>query len=139
MTSNYFEVTPFVGYRVNPKLAAGVGFIYRYRSDDRGGRELSTSDYGFNLFSRYKIYSPFFVQGEYELLSYEFLTTNGLEERENFSSFFAGGGISQPLGKSPESPAFFMLALYNFSHDADDYPQPYDTPWSIRVGISLGF
>ena len=136
---DYIEVTPFVGYRINPKTATGVGFLYRYRNDDRYGREISTSDYGFNLFGRYKIYQPLFVHGEYELLSYEFLTTNGFEDRELFSSFFAGGGISQPLGKSPESPAFFMLALYNFSHDGDDFPQPYDTPWSVRVGVSMGF
>jgi len=136
---DYFEITPFVGYRVTPQLSTGVGLLYRYRNDDRYGREISTSDYGFNVFGRYKIHAPLFVQGEYELLSYQFLTTNGFEERENFSSFFGGGGISQPLGRSPESPAFFMLVLYNFSHDADDFPQPYDTPWSVRVGVSVGF
>jgi hypothetical protein len=79
------------------------------------------------------------VQGEYELLSYEFLTTFGGEDREYASSFFAGGGIAQPLGRSPEGPALFMLVLYNFSHDEDNYPEPYDTPWVVRVGMSMGF
>ena len=66
----YVNVSPFVGYRVDERLSVGAGLIYRHRNDERFGRDISTNDYGANLFARYTVVGPFFVQSEVETLSY---------------------------------------------------------------------
>jgi hypothetical protein len=132
----YFEVSPFVGYRVNDKLSIGAGALWRHREDERYSQDLSTDDYGGNLFARYSVYGPVFLQGEYEYLDYEYYRANLTTDRTTANSFFAGGGIAQPLGGNA---SLFFLAMYNLSYDSYDEPQPYDSPWLVRAGVSVGF
>ncbi len=134
----FVEVAPLVGYRVTDKLSTGVQIQYRYRNDKRFSQDLEASDYGFNLFARYNLASPFFLQAEYEYLNFEFITLTPDRNtfREGFSSVLVGGGIAQPLGRN----AFFIItALYNLSYDDSEQVSPYDSPLILRVGINLGF
>lgn len=132
----YIEVSPFVGYRATDRLSVGAGALWRHREDDRYGRDLSTTDYGGSLFARYSVYGPFFLQGEYEYLNYEYYRTGQDTDRTSANSFFAGGGIAQPLGANA---SLFFLAMYNLSYGSYDEPKPYDNPWVIRAGVSVGF
>jgi hypothetical protein len=66
------------------------------------------------------------------------VTYSGQSVRKSFSSFMAGGGIFQPIGRHA---GFFAMALYNFSYQnttANDY-YPYSSPFVLRVGITAGF
>ncbi len=133
--TTYFSISPLVGYRVDDRLSVGGSLIYRYRSDDRYGRDLTTNDYGASVFGRYTIKGPFFVQAELEQLSYEYIRTNLTTARTDATSLFAGGGVSYPI--SPNVSAF-ATALYNFSYGSQS-PSPYSSPWVFRIGVGVGF
>jgi hypothetical protein len=132
---DYVSIEPILGYRVRPDLSVGGRLIYRYRDDNRFEPDLSTSDYGASLFARYTVSRPIFVQAEYEYLDYEYAVLDGTTRRDSVDSWLAGVGVAQRLGGRT---GFFALALYNFSY-SDDEPSPYDEPWVIRVGVSVGF
>ena len=131
----FVSIEPIVGYSVTPKLGVGARAIYRYRDDERYSPSLSTSDYGASLFTRYDVAEPFFLQAEYERLSYEYLLFDGSTDRDDYDSLLLGAGVSQRLGGSS---SFFAAALYNLSYD-DDEISPYDGPWVVRVGVGFGF
>ena len=132
---DWVSVEPVIGYWVTEQFTVGTRLILRYRSDDRFAESISTTDYGASLFARYFLTNSFFVQGEYEYLSYEFRSFSGSDDRDEFGSWLAGGGYSQEL--SPHA-SFFVLALYNFSYD-DDELSPYDGPWVLRAGVGFRF
>ncbi|MEM6523905.1 MAG: hypothetical protein AAGF85_06065 [Bacteroidota bacterium] len=132
----FVEVAPLVGYRVTDKLSGGLQVQYRYRNDKRFTPDLDATDYGANVFARYNLPAPFFLQAEYEYLNFEFFDTQRDTQRESFSSFLVGGGMAQPLGRR----AFLVVtALYNLSYDDTEEPRPYDNPLVLRVGINAGF
>ena len=112
----------------------GLGLIYRYRDDDRFPPGLSSNDYGFNVFTRYRFTPRFYAHGEVEYLSYEFLRFDGTEERDSYTSVLAGPGYAQQVGRRS---SVFVSALYNFNYDGS--LSPYDDPWTIRVGFAYGF
>lgn len=133
---SYVQVSPYVGYRVTDEFTVGVGLQYRYRNDDRFGRDLTTHDLGTSLFGRYHLPGPFFVQGEIEYLSYQYYRPNLTKERDGVWSVLAGGGISQPLGSNASA---FALLMYNFSYNDYSQPSPYTSPWVVRFGVGLRF
>lgn len=134
----YVSVSPMAGYKIKENWGAGLGLIYRYRKDERYEPELSTSDYGFDLFTQYIVKQPFFLQAQYEYLSYEYYFTADLnqlkKDRGNFNGLYVGGGIFEPIGSGRS--AFFASAMYNLNYDDSG---PYGTPWLISVGFSTGF
>lgn len=131
------QIAPIVGYRVTNRFSVGAGPQYQYtRIKLRGGNDLTSNNYGFNLFARYNIVEPFFLQAEYEYLNFELFNADLTSFRENFSNVLIGGGISQPIG----SRAFFNLTvLYNVTYDNNAQFTPYDSPVIVRAGINLGF
>ena len=54
---------------------------------------------------------------------------------DDYASVFVGGGLSQPMG---HNAAFLISAMYNLSYDSNE-PSPYDSPWVIGAGVSVGF
>lgn len=136
--STFVSVSPLVGYRITDKLAAGVGFQYRYTKYKQYTPSFSTNDYGTNIFVRYNVYSPFFLHAEYEYLNYQLINSLGEKSRSGYNSVMAGGGIFQPVGRRA---GFYVMALYNFSY-TDPLPgefSPYDSPLILRAGITAGF
>ena len=131
---DFVTLEPVVGLDATDKLSVGLGLIYRYSDDKRFDPDLSTNDYGANLFARYAISPSFFGQVEYEYLNYEFRRFDGSKGRDQFDSLRAGPGYWQSLG---ERTSLYALALYNFNYDDDN--SPYDDPWVYRVGVAVGF
>ncbi len=133
---NFISVSPIIGYKITPKLAGGLQFQYRY-TKYKGTTSLSTNDFGVSPFLRFSVYGPFFLHAEYEYLNYEYPSVPETERRD-FSSFMAGGGLFQPIGRRA---GFYLLALYNFSYKATTatYYSPYDSPLILRAGITAGF
>lgn len=132
---DWISVEPVLGYWVTDDFTVGARAIFRYRDDNRFDPDLSTTDYGASLFGRYLLADHWFVQGEYEYLSYEFRTSSNSTDREAFGSWLAGGGYTQQL--SPHA-SFFASALYNLSYDEDEL-SPYDGPWVIRASFGFRF
>jgi len=138
---SYFSISPLIGYKVTPKIAAGVQIQYRYTKYKQTGYDFSTNDYGISPFVRYNFYGPFFLHAEYEYLNYEYPNPYSQTEtvRRGFNSFMAGGGLFQPIGRHA---GFYAMALYNFSYVAPASPYdvtPYNSPLVFRVGITAGF
>ncbi|WP_333820227.1 hypothetical protein [Ohtaekwangia sp.] len=139
--SNYYDfvsVSPLVGYKITPKLAAGVQVQYRYTKYKQFTPKFSTNDYGISPFVRYSIYAPIFLQAEYEYLNYEYPITTSESIRKTYNSFLAGGGFFQPIGRHA---GFYAVAMYNFSYRAANYGEvtPYNSPLVLRVGVTAGF
>jgi hypothetical protein len=109
--------------------------IFRYREDERYGRDISAQDYGAGVFVRYLVARPFFVQGEYEYLNYEIPYLDGSSERRGYDSVLGGFGVVQPIGTRT---AFFASILYNFLW-SDNEPSPYAERWIFRAGVSVAF
>ncbi len=132
----YFEIWPLVGVNLTRELGVGVSFLYRHRKDTRYQQDLTTDDYGATLFGRYRLPGPFYLQAEYEYLDYEYRTSylTSATKRDSFSSFMAGGGVSQAVGGNA---SVYATVLYNFSYDQSD--SPYDNPWIVRFGVGVGF
>jgi hypothetical protein len=135
---DYVSVALLVGYKITPKVAGGVQVQYRFTKYKQSVPEFSANDYGVSPFLRYNFYGPLFLHAEYEYLNYQFMDYQGETVRDGFSSFMAGGGFFQPVGRRA---GFYLLALYNFSYqqgDANSY-SPYNSPFIIRAGITAGF
>ena len=136
---DFFSISPLIGYRLSQRAAAGVSLIYRHTTYKYVDPRVSTDDFGISPFVRFQVYGPLFLHTEYEYLNNEYILFNGERTREVFSSFMAGGGFFQPLGRNA---GLFAVALYNFSYrnpsSAFDY-YPYTSPWVLRAGITAGF
>lgn len=133
---DYVEVSPLVGFRVTPRLDAGLSLMYRWRSDDRYEPNLDTSDYGGTLFGRFRIVPNVFLEADFESVNWEYVRSDLSTDRETTTSFLAGGGYYQPLGGRA---GLSVSVLYNFSYDEDDPFEPYGSPYVFRVGFGVGF
>ena len=132
---DYISISPVIGYRITPAVSAGLGLQYIYRDDNRYAQDYSTSDYGGDLFARYYIAEGFFLSAAYEYLRFQYFDVNGAQLSDDYTSVFAGGGFAQPM--SPNA-SFIVSAMYNVTYDEDE-PSPYDSPWVIGAGVSVGF
>ncbi len=137
----YINIAPVIGYRITPKLSAGLRLFYQYRSYKDyvvgNGATYDSNDYGVGVFGRFVIFGPIYIQAEYEYSSYEYYYTVDNKERRGYNSFMAGGGFMQPIGRNA---AFYITAMYNFSYSDDTTtPQPYGSPLILRMGVTAGF
>jgi len=136
---DFFSLSPLIGYRVTQRFAAGTSITYRRTTYKFVNPKISTNDWGLSPFVRYQVRGPLFLHAEYEYLNLQYLMSQAQLERRSFSSFMAGAGIFQPIGRRA---GFFAIALYNFSYrnptSAADY-YPYNSPWVLRAGVTAGF
>lgn len=133
-TVDYVAVSPNLGYRITQRWSLGVGVSYQYRNYKI--YKLKTNDWGGSIFTRYRVFNPFFLHTEYEYINYDYINPTDLSKtRKGYSSILAGGGITQPITRNA---VFVISALYNLTYSDLD-PGPYNSPWNIRIGISAGF
>jgi len=132
---DYVSLSPWFGYQIDPRFAVGVGVEYAHRNDHRYDPDLSTSDYGGSVFARFTIAPGVFAAAEYESLRYEYYATTTQKVSDTYSSVFIGGGYAEPMGGSA---VFIASAMYNLSWSESE-ASPYDSPWVISAGVSVGF
>lgn len=135
-TVTNIEIAPLVGYRFTDDFSAGMGITYIYfKREFDNYPDFETNIYGYRLFARHNIQEQFYAHAEYENLSLEFFDINdGSSRREWVPGAFVGGGYFQPLGRNA---GFNVTALYNLMYD--EFKSPYNSPWVIRVGVTMGF
>jgi hypothetical protein len=133
---DFVEVAPLVGFQVTNRISTGVGVLYRWRNDSRSSPDLTTTDYGSNVFTRVSFIGPLFLGAEYEYLTYEYRDSTGGKTRDRVSSVLAGPGVSWRTGGHS---AFYAQALYNLSYDNNDPTSAYDNPWVYRTGVTFAF
>ena len=127
-------IEPMIGYKLTPKLSAGVKVQYNYIQDDRYAKSYTTSTYGGSIFGRYLVTPKFYAQVEAASYSYEFFYFNGGSEREWVPFLLAGGGFIQPLG---ERSWLNVQILFDVLQD-DKSPYEDWEPF-FSIGIGAGF
>ena len=128
------ELSPLVGYKVTPKFGIGLSPTYKYyHYNDYYGpsNDLSTNVYGGSIFARYSIFESVFAHVEYESLFYNTSTPAYPTLREQFNSFFVGGGYMQNFSMNS---GMYLMVLWNLNDTPDS---PYINP-VFRVGFNVG-
>ena len=128
-------IEPMAGYRLTPKLAAGVKVRYDYIRDDRYAETRTTSTYGGSVFARYLVTPKIYAQVEPATYNYEsFYRTGGSAGRDWVPMLLVGGGLVQPLSERTWLNAQILFDVLQ------DEKSPYDdwTPF-LSIGIGAGF
>ncbi len=125
------------GYRVTNRISAGIAGSYQYANDTWSGESYSSHMYGASTFVRFRVYSQFFLHGEYERIQLQsrlprFGPDFDPDERSTVTedNIFLGAGYAIPLS---ERVRLNMLALYNLNQDSQAY---FDNPF-FRVGVDI--
>lgn len=112
------SVQPQVGYRITPRLTAGVGGNYQYFKFDMINPPVQI--YGGNTFVRFQPHPQFFTQAEYQLLNYKYVTATGWNDYAMIGAGYMPGG------------GFFISAYYILKYPANN--NIYNRPFMVRVG-----
>lgn len=145
-TLTLIDISPVVGYRITPKLEAGLGATYKYYKykdfyfDQTTGQkfDLKSNIFGGSVYTRYHILENIFLHGEFERLRYDYddIYYSGGTFMRNathtyINSLLVGGGLRQRIANNSY---FYVLALWNLTEDA---MSPYSNP-IIRMGMLFG-
>lgn len=139
----FVNISPMIGYRFTPKIAAGVNVNAQYsagKTFDYNGDVLSRNNYtmfGGGLWGRVYPFEQFFIHAQPE---YNFITakTTLYDPREEFKdrygapSLLLGGGYSQPVGGNS---AITLMILYDVLQDKNT---PYLNRPIISGGVNIG-
>ncbi len=133
---NYFSLRfmPMVGYKVSPKLSAGMKLGYEYVQDKRYSKTVTTHNYGGSVFGRFRLVPQMYLHAEYAYISYEYSISNQATTRDWVPFLFLGGGLVQSVGKN--SFAYVEVLFDVLQSDKSPY-KDWD-PW-ISFGVSVGF
>ena len=125
---------PMVGYKITPKLSAGVKIRYDYIKDKRYSTTYTTSNYGGSVFTRYRIIPALYLHAEYALYNYELFYAFEESERKWIPFLFLGAGYSQRLGGNT------WLNLQILFDVLQNKNSPYNS-WEpfYSVGVGVGF
>jgi hypothetical protein len=143
------EVSPHVGYNINPWLSAGVGFTYEYynrKAIYAYQQNIDTHIYGYNIFSRVAVIRDMgktfgigngvsiIGQAEFEELSLEkkYFERIGTSDEGRFwlDSFLVGGGIKQAIG---QRSSIYILIMWNLNETVNS---PYSNP-IFQIGFDF--
>ncbi len=135
------ETSPLVGYKITESLSAGIGGKFLFARDLIYKENFSI--YGGGVFSRYKVFSQFFLHAEYELLNaYNRQPLSPIFGQRDFASMlFVGGGYATGEGGF----GMQIMLLYDLlNHPNSPYQGSYiigplGPPVILRVGFTVGF
>jgi hypothetical protein len=125
-------IYPMIAYKVRPKWSVGLELGYeRVKYDDFNQ---SADNYGWSVFTRYRLIPQIYAHAEYQMVDYEIFTGPAASERELVSFLLLGGGLSQKIG--PRTWAYAEVLFDVLQSDKS----PYDD-WEpvISVGVGVGF
>lgn len=126
------EISPLVGYKITPKLSAGLSPSYKYYGyKDYYGYKVNSNVFGGSVFARYYIIPSIFAHSEFETLYFNTKVTGYEKSLQQINSFFVGGGYNQVIGNNS---GMYLMVLWNLNDTQDS---PYSNP-VIRLGFSFG-
>jgi hypothetical protein len=128
----FVSVMPSVGYRITPKLSAGITGIYQYTyfRDVR----LSAHNYGASFFSRYFVLPQIYATAEYEQVNFDVISYDLSRSRRWVDRMLVGGGYFMQGGGRG---GFHIGVLYDLFYTSQhrDPTYPYQSPFVYRVGF----
>lgn len=124
-------VYPMIGYKLTPKLSAGVEAGYEWVDYDNGP---STSNYGGSVFGRLRVSPNLYAHGEYQAVNYELPTGLNSTDRQWVPFLLVGAGYTRSLGGRT---SVYAEVLFDVLQDENS---PYDD-WEpvVSVGVGVGF
>ncbi len=125
---------PMVAYKLTPKLSVGTQISYEYISDNRYTFEHNGSNYGFSVFSRFRVTPRLYAHTEFSLMSYKWFYSDGGDDRKLAPIFYVGGGYSQPISKNVYLNAQVLFDVLNHENSPYKNWEPY-----FSIGIGVGF
>src|SRR5688572_24295697 len=135
-TTSYINISPFIGYRINPDITVGLGPSYQYWAQRNGNgpnNVFRTHIFGGRAFIRHELGKSFFLHAEYEILNLQdYIVGIGLG-RVNVAMAGAGLGYKSAF---TESSYYYVMALFDFIQDPRSiYPL---SPIVFKVGFMFG-
>lgn len=127
-TVTFVDLSPMVGIKIHPIWSVGIQTTGQYLNNSVLG--YNTTILGLTSFTRVKVYSELFLQGEYGILNGNFSVYSG--ERETIQTLLFGGGYSYGLGSKMKMYGTVMFDVLQ------DIKNPYSNPL-IRIGFSYNF
>ena len=135
-STTLIELSPQVGYRLTDKFVPGIGITYIYQNFRQGSLHYENSVYGGSIFSKYFFTEKFFGHVEYEMLNVEYPIYGPnlvpMIDRKWISSFYIGGGYSQPLGERGFAQIMILFELIQ-----DPFYPYYRSNPIIRIGFGF--
>lgn len=126
-------VSPMIGYKITPKLGAGIGPIYSYYKDTRYTPTYESSTYGGRIFGQYAITRNILAYTEYQQVNADVWDDFSYREiRTDIPYWFLGGGYLAPIG---ERSGIMIMVLFDLIDDRYSY---YSNP-IFRFGFTTGF
>ena len=146
--NTYIDVSPLIGYRITPKLQAGIGISYIYTNDlypvyDANGNIISTyrqeeSAYGARVYAEYDVVplgrSLLFAHFEFEDMNVPYTDPTTYKiARYWLQSPYIGIGLREPIGQK----AFINFSvLLNTSYNQFAQYNPF-TQVVERIGVTF--
>ena len=128
-------IEPIIGYKLTPKLSAGLKVQYNYIEDDRYAISRTTSTYGGSIFGLYLVTPKFYAQAELASNNYEYFYFNGSSAGRDWVPFlYLGGGFIQPLS---ERTWLNVQILFDVLQDDKSPYEDWEPFFSIGVGAGF--
>ncbi|MCU0397613.1 MAG: porin family protein [Cyclobacteriaceae bacterium] len=131
----WVDLNPYLGYRFNGRLTAGLGWNYRiaYNFDARQINKASTV-YGIRLYGEYEIKQGIKPRLEIESMNtpVRTLPDQKYNHREWVFSAMVGLKKEYRISKQVLGNAQVLYNLYN-----PDYKSPYVDRWNLRMGFEM--
>lgn len=127
-------IYPLIGYKITPKLSAGVKIAYEYIVDKRYSSNYTTSNYGGSIFTRYRIIQPLYLHAEFAGLNYELYNELGESKREWIPFLFVGAGYSHSVGGNVWLNVQILFDVLQSSKSPYNNWEPF-----YSAGVGFGF
>jgi len=127
-------VEPMIGYKLTPKLSAGIKINYTYTSSNYSGTKYTSSSYGGSIFARYRVIPPLYAHVEYAAYNYEFYYDPVEPTREWVPFLFVGAGYSQKMGGRAWVNFQVLFDVLQSSKSPYNDWEPF-----YSVGVGVGF
>ena len=125
-------VYPMIAWKFTPKLSVGAEFGYEWLKYD--DIDQSANNYGWSVFSRYRIIPQLFAHAEYQMVNYEIFTSPTTSDREWIPYLLFGGGLASRIGPNTWGYIEVLFDVLNDEHSPYDEGEPI-----ISAGVGVGF
>lgn len=127
-------IEPLVGYKLTPKLSAGIKIRYDYISDRRYTETYTTSNYGGSVFTRLRLLKQLYIHAEFAIYNYDLYVESGESGREWIPFLFVGAGYSQRIGKRS---TLNMQILFDVLQNSNSPYRKWEPFYSIGYGVGF--
>jgi len=125
-------VYPMIAWKFTPKLSVGTELGYEYLKYD--DIDQSANNYGWSVFSRYRIIPQLYAHAEYQMVNYEIFTSPTTSDREWIPYLLLGGGLASRIGSNTWGYLEVLFDVLNDDHSPYDKGEPI-----ISAGVGVGF